>query len=37
MFDVAADGERFLVIKTVAEAHPARLRLVQNWSAKLKQ
>jgi hypothetical protein len=37
MFDVTADGQRFLLIKAAADATAGRITLVQNWTANLKQ
>jgi len=36
-FDVSADGERFLLIRTEADSRPTRLNVVLNWFAELKQ
>jgi Tol biopolymer transport system component len=36
-FDVSADGQRFLLIRTEADARPTRLNVVLNWFDELKQ
>ena len=35
-FDVSADGQRFLLIRTAPESRPTRLDLVLNWSEELR-
>jgi Tol biopolymer transport system component len=35
--DVTADGQRFIVIRALADATPGKLTLLQNWTTKLKQ
>jgi hypothetical protein len=37
MFDVTADGQRFLVTKAAPDAQTGRITLVQNWTATLKR
>jgi hypothetical protein len=37
MFDVPADGERFLVTKQAPDADTGRIALVLNWMANLKR
>ena len=37
MFDVIADGQRFLVTKAAPDAQTGRITLVQNWTATLKR
>jgi hypothetical protein len=37
MFDVTADGQRFLVIKPAAYPGTGRITLIQNWTAGLTQ
>jgi len=36
-FDVSADGQRFLLIRTAPESRPTRLDLVLNWSEELRK
>lgn len=36
-FDVSADGQRFLLIRTEAESRPTRLDVVVNWVEELKR
>ncbi len=36
-FDVSADGQRFLLIRTDAASRPVRLDLVLNWMDELKR
>ncbi len=35
-FDVSADGQRFLLIRTAPDSRPTRLDLVLNWSEELR-
>jgi hypothetical protein len=37
VFDVTADGRRFLVVKPAPDAATRAITLVQNWTAKLKE
>jgi hypothetical protein len=37
MYDVTADGQRFLVINSVEEEESSPLRLAVNWNAGLKR
>ena len=37
IYDVSADGQRFLVNTTVQEQQPAPLTLVVSWTADLKK
>ena len=37
MFDVTADGQRFLVTKQAPDADTGRIALVLNWTAHLKR
>jgi hypothetical protein len=36
-FDVSGDGQRFLVVKSAADAGTRPFTLVQNWATKLKK
>jgi hypothetical protein len=36
-FDVSADGKRFLLIQTDADARPTRLDVILNWFGELKR
>jgi hypothetical protein len=36
-FDVSADGKRFLLIQTGADARPTRLDVILNWFGELKR
>ncbi len=36
-FDVSADGQRFLLIRTEPESRPTRLDIILNWFDELKQ
>jgi hypothetical protein len=35
-FDISADGQRFLLIRTAPESRPTRLDVVLNWSEELR-
>ena len=36
-FDVSADGQRFLVIRTERESRPTRLDVILNWFDELRK
>jgi dipeptidyl aminopeptidase/acylaminoacyl peptidase len=36
-FDVSADGQRFLVIRTQPESRPTRLDVILNWFDELRK